>query len=249
MGLGGLEAFEHQVDHGDMHPCLAALGALLVVFVQPSAPAQPSQSALDYPPSGQDLKVVVVWFALDNGQHPTSGNPGPRYQSAGVTSPPEADPDNPQLREEAQSAYGGTTPTWLHPDPECWRREPPPPAVRLRRIYYDVPLASGYPFASVVPSGPPFSVVFTDWLSMMAALGVASRPAFSRTRDRRAFSTRSQVPSSRQLRKYHHTVPQGGRSWGIPPQADQAIPPLSTYPPQADQAIPPLSTYPPQADR
>mgnify|MGYP006929332103 CR=1 FL=1 len=31
-----------------------------------------------------------------------------------------------------------------------------------------------------------FSVVFTDWLSMMAALGVGFRPTASRARPRRA---------------------------------------------------------------
>ena len=40
---------------------------------------------------------------------------------------------------------------------------------------------------------------------MMAALGVTSRPATSRTRARKASSTRSQVPSSRHFRKYHQT--------------------------------------------
>ena len=90
-----------------------------------------------------------------------------------------------------------------------------------------MPLASGYPFTSVVASRPPFSVVFTDWLSMMAALGVAYRPAASRTRVRKASSTRSQVvPSSRHFRKCHQTVPHDGRSWG---SIRQGMPPRSTY--------------------
>ena len=61
---------------------------------------------------------------------------------------------------------------------------------------------------------------------MIAALGVASRPVTSRTRTRKTSSTRSQVPSSRHFRKYHQTVPQGGRSWGI---SRQGMPPRSTY--------------------
>jgi hypothetical protein len=32
-------------------------------------------------------------------------------------------------------------------------------------------------FAAVKASGPPFSVVFTLWVSMIAALGVASLPS------------------------------------------------------------------------
>ena len=54
-------------------------------------------------------------------------------------------------------------------------------------------------------------MLFTDWLSMMAAPGVVSCPSFCRTWPRSSSSTRSQVPSARHLRKYHHTVPQGGR--------------------------------------
>ena len=89
-----------------------------------------------------------------------------------------------------------------------------------------MPLASGNPLTRVITAGPPFSVVFTDWLSMIAALGVASRLATSRTRTRKASSTRSQVPSFRHFRKYHQTVPQGGKSWGI---SRQGMPPRSTY--------------------
>ena len=97
---------------------------------------------------------------------------------------------------------------------------------QARGVHYDVALASRHPFARVIASGPPFSVVFTDWLSMMAALGVASRPSLSRTTGRSASSTRSQVPSPRHFRKYHQIVPQGGRSWGI---IHQGMPPRNTY--------------------
>ena len=77
-------------------------------------------------------------------------------------------------------------------------------------------------------------MAFTDWLSMMAALGVASRPSTSRTRASSASAARSQVPPSRHFRKYHQTVPRGSRSWGSirqgmpPPQCVQyAIDPLT----------------------
>ena len=42
MGSGGFEPFEHQVDHGDTYPRFTAIGALFIVFAQPSASAQPS---------------------------------------------------------------------------------------------------------------------------------------------------------------------------------------------------------------
>ena len=39
-------------------------------------------------------------------------------------------------------------------------------------------------FPSIVAAQPPFSVVLTDWLSIMAPLGSGSRPARSRTSSR-----------------------------------------------------------------
>jgi hypothetical protein len=39
-----------------------------------------------------------------------------------------------------------------------------------------MPLAPFHPLAAIIAAPPPISLVFTDWLSMMAALGVGSRP-------------------------------------------------------------------------
>lgn len=50
----------------------------------------------------------------------------------------------------------------------------------------DVTLATVDLLAHVVSMGPPFSVVFTDWLSMIPALGSSSRPARFLTSRRRA---------------------------------------------------------------
>jgi hypothetical protein len=93
-------------------------------------------------------------------------------------------------------------------------------------VHYDMALAARDLLARIVASGPPFSVVLTVWLSMMAALGVGSLPSASRTLGRKASWMRSQVPSARHLRKYPQAVPQGGRSWGI---IRQGQPLRSTY--------------------
>ena len=68
-------------------------------------------------------------------------------------------------------------------------------------IHHNVTFASLYPLASVVTSRPPFSVVFTDWLSMTAALGLAARPWDCRRLERRASLALCQVLSLRQVRK------------------------------------------------
>ena len=85
-------------------------------------------------------------------------------------------------------------------------------------IHYNVALAPSASYEA------PFFRGLHRLASMMAALGVASLPSLSRTWPRSASSTRSQVPSARHF--YHHTVPQGGRSWGT---IRHGMPPCKTY--------------------
>lgn len=51
-------------------------------------------------------------------------------------------------------------------------------------VYEQVAFAAVDLLASIVAVRPPFSVVLTDWLSMMAALGCRLRPAASRVSPR-----------------------------------------------------------------
>src|SRR5262249_44890560 len=62
-----------------------------------------------------------------------------------------------------------------------------------------VPLAALDFFPASYPRGPPASVVFTDWLSITAALGVPSRSSSRRRSTRRAAWTCSIPPASRQV--------------------------------------------------
>jgi hypothetical protein len=70
-----------------------------------------------------------------------------------------------------------------------------------RGIHEQMPLAPFHALAAIVAAPPPFWLVFTDWLSMMAALGVGSRPCFTRTASRSAVCMRFQVPLLRHVRK------------------------------------------------
>ena len=55
---------------------------------------------------------------------------------------------------------------------------------QTQRIDKNMPLLALDQFAGIEPmrinAGPPFSALFTLWLSMMQAVGLASRSAFSR---------------------------------------------------------------------
>jgi hypothetical protein len=76
---------------------------------------------------------------------------------------------------------------------------------------------------SVPPSEPLMSpdaaVVFTRWLSMIAAAGAGSRPACRRTLRRQAAWTRCQTPCRRHRRNVAYTVCQGGYARGRSRQA------------------------------
>jgi hypothetical protein len=62
-------------------------------------------------------------------------------------------------------------------------------------------LATVHFLSRVVAMDPPFSVVLTDWLSIMAALGWRLRPAFTRTSPRSLSWMRFHVPSFRHFPK------------------------------------------------
>ena len=192
------------MNHRYMDPGLPCFRQFLVVFAEPPAPAQPGQCAFHHPPAGQDLELVAVRVPAHHLQQPSASGPSPRHQAAGIRgiSPDDLEPGKPA--QQSAQHQSGPVPPELAEGPGCWRHERPRP-----RAARWCPPRCG---ASVIAARPPFSVVLTDWLSMIAPLGVASRPSLSRTIGRSASSTRSQVPSLRHFRKYHQTVPQGGRS-------------------------------------
>src|SRR5262245_64713168 len=70
---------------------------------------------------------------------------------------------------------------------------------QTQRIYQNVALLALDLFARIIAmridARPPFSALFTLWLSMMAAIGLASRSACSRHATYSAWWMRSRVPS------------------------------------------------------
>jgi hypothetical protein len=82
------------------------------------------------------------------------------------------------------------------------------------RINEYLALSSLHPLVTVEAANAPLSVVLTDWASMITTVGSARRPAFRRAARWRTRCIRVQTPSRRQRRKYHQTVPQGGKSDG-----------------------------------
>jgi hypothetical protein len=68
-------------------------------------------------------------------------------------------------------------------------------------VHHQIALAPFDLLAASIAAYAPFSVVLTDWRSILPALGVLSRPSCRRSCSRRASFIRAQVPSLRQVLK------------------------------------------------
>ena len=173
-----------------MKPRVARVRPSLEVFALASTSVEPCRSTFYHPPQERRLEAVTVRLPTHHEQQPATDAPGPLYQPAGIAHSLGDRPSSLALSRSWTLAVCTAT-----------------AGISTRVFRYDVVLASGDLLACVVASGPPFAVVLTDWLSVMAALGEAARPSASRTRARNASSARSQAPSSRQLRKCHKPCP------------------------------------------
>ena len=179
-----------------------------IVLAQPATTSQPRQCSLNHPPAWQHLKLMAGPGTLDDLQDPARHGHHPVHQLAAVAS---VSPDESQAWESSYQFIDD---------------QPRPISVldigRMHHhrqqqaygIYDDVSLSTVDLLTSIIATRPPFSVVFTLWLSMIAALGVGFLPSASRTQGRSVSLTRSHVPSMVQLRKYLYRVCQGGRSCG-----------------------------------
>jgi hypothetical protein len=208
------------MNHGNLNPCLTGLGQFFIVFAQPPTPPKPGQGALHYPPPRQHLKLVAVQRTLDDLKQPATEGACPLHKLSSIS------PVGPNQLEPRESPHQfrkhqlGSITVLDVGSVDHYRKQ------QSQGIHHNMALTARHLLARVVAARPPFSVVFTDWLSMIAALGVGSRPSISRTLGCKVSWMCSQVPSKRHLRKYHHTVPQGGKSWG---NRRQGMPPRKTY--------------------
>ena len=126
-----MEPFEHEVDHGDMHPRCTAFGALLVVFAQPSASAQPGQGAFHYPAAGQHLESVLLCRTAYQLQGPTAHRLGPLHQftAIGPVGSDQLQPGEPTQQFGQHQLGAVPVPvSWHGAGIGYWRHEPPLPA-------------------------------------------------------------------------------------------------------------------------
>ena len=174
--------------HSYMNPSLRAFSQSFVVFAEPSVSAQPPEGALHNPSARQHLKAMAVLGALDHLNQPASQTVSPIHQMPCVGSirPDQLEPgESPQKLAQHQL---GPIPVLNVRGMHNHRQQQPD------GVNHDMALPSLHLLACVVATRSPFSVVFTLWLSIMAAEGVGYLPSNSRTLGRNASWIHSQVP-------------------------------------------------------
>ena len=156
---------------------------------------EPAQRAFDDPAPLHHLKTLGVPRAFHNHEGPVQHRRDPRDELARV---PAIGPDQLQSREAGNQCpqHRFRSITVLEASGMHQHDEEQP-----QDIDDDVALAPTDALAAVIAAGPPFSVVFTVWLSMIPALGSRVRPEASRRSPRNVSCMRSQTPARRHVRK------------------------------------------------
>lgn len=164
------------MNHRAPDPAFAACRVCLAVLAEPAIAAEPGEGAFDDPSLGEhDEPTLPLEFGHDLEpeaevvcgpvlQLALLAGIGPDGLPSGVAIPVKLD-ENP---------FGCITVLYV-----CGRNRQS--VDQPEGVDGDGALSAPHLLAGLVASGPPFSVVFTDWLSSTAALGVASRPATWRT--------------------------------------------------------------------
>jgi hypothetical protein len=170
---------QHQAGHRQVNECLRCGGEFLVVFRETSLASQPRKGPLDDPATRQHLKARRGrwWLRVSATPHPArrplDHRDGPaerRFDPVFATSPiTRIDPQMGQTRQAAilsveyqAGAIAVGDVGGMHDSAED----------QALGVDQEVAFAPTQFLRPIIAAGPPFSVVLTDWLSRMAALGV-----------------------------------------------------------------------------
>ena len=150
-----------------------------IITREATVATDPCQAALDYPPLRQNHEAVPVAAAHDLECPAAGSGDAGRHFRALVTGIAD------DALDEREQSSGS---------PQQFRRAVAVldvgrvhnhPKQQAERVGQDVTLAADQLFARIIPGrierSAPFCAPFAVWLSMIAVLGLASRPACSRT--------------------------------------------------------------------
>lgn len=198
----------HQLRHRQQDPGFLRRGEFFVVLAQATVPSQPGEGPFHHSAPGEHLEAgrrggrflidrypdPLPW-ALHHRPRHAQGLLSPGDQRAPVAGvQPYLGPlrkDRAKRRQHASCAI----------PIRHVRRMDHRPQHQSARIDQQMALAAAQFLGAIPAPWPPFSVVRTDWLSRIAAVGKADRPARCRTCPRNVALARAQVPSHRHCRK------------------------------------------------
>lgn len=169
---------KHQINHSQIDHSFTAGGQRLIVFAQPSVFAQPAKGTLHYPAFRQNLKIMKV-ATFNNLNDPIELLLRPFNKETTITT---ISPDNSQTHTTAAKPAQNQLAARMVLNVRSMNNQSNDQA---KRINQNMSFSPGNPFSGVITAFPPFSAVFTLWLSIIPALGVGLRPAWRRTCSRR----------------------------------------------------------------
>lgn len=171
------QSLEHEIDHCELCEAFGGNSERLVMRHETAVAAQPRQGALDDPSSPYHLEAVLVGALDDLQRHWLIGEIGGKSVT-GITAVGE-DVSNEGEQAARSANEGGGAVAVLHTSRDYLNGEQ-----QADGVDQQIALDALYLLASIVADrigrAPPFSVAFTLCVSMMAALGEASRPSASR---------------------------------------------------------------------
>ena len=170
---------EHDADHGEANECSDGCGVALKVAGQAAIATDPGKRPFDNPPFGQHLETGNV-RSLDDLQTPGTGTPhGQRHLASRVSAiSKDAFDEREQSSRSTQQVESPITVLNISGMNDDVQQE-------AQCVDQDVPLSTFDLLARVVARSieqrPPFCAPFAVCESMMAAVGLGSRPSCSRT--------------------------------------------------------------------
>jgi len=176
---GSGQPSEHQLNHRDVDHGLTGGGEIFVVLTQSPISSQPTESSFHHPTSRQHFKSCDIVAPPYNFQSPTGQAVKPSDQLSSIAT------IRPNQLESGKAIFDSVKQQLGPVSVLDVRRMNHHRKHQSHRVYEKMPLATVDFLACIVSARPPFSVVFTDWLSTIPALGSSCRPARCLTSRRR----------------------------------------------------------------
>jgi len=161
----------HQIYHSKLNQSLNTNNELLIVLAQSPILAQPRKGSLYHSLPRQDRKTFNLVIAFHNLQHQKNEISSPVDELTCIST---IGPDQRQTAKTSCQFTHSQFSTITMLNIGCVHHHG---HNQTQRTNHQMAFSATCLLASVIASVPSFETVLTDWLSMMAALGLAWRPA------------------------------------------------------------------------